>query len=346
VSAEGSGLLKTVGDAAAQIKALKADPAKQIIVASIQGPATPYQVHWRPSNTTDFGPWPEVTHACTAADASFADPGVRTAEFVAQFGDNGLLSSICDADFGTALERLAARIGMALGGPCISEAIADDPTRAGYQPQCSAQMIVGNVFQGVPSCIDNGAAPPCWSLSTDAAGCQRPQVTVAAGSTPPAAARYECAVCANGVVGQGCTDPAPTGGSTRKTPIFGQACNSGVSVGDGPGGASIITSGASECTSRVCLLPAAEKDPRGTEALCTSGCTTNTDCGGGVLGDKSDPNDHRCKNGFVCMVPTTVGPFCCQRMCACRDFVTEPAGGFPTPPVCMPGGGGTCQNVR
>ena len=143
VSAEGSGLLKTVGDAAGQIKALKADPLGQIIVASIQGPATPYQVHWKAPNTTDVAPWPEVTHVCTAANASFADPGVRTAELVAQFGDNGLLSSICDADFGTALERVAARIGMALNGACITEAIADDPTRAGYQPQCSAQMWVG-----------------------------------------------------------------------------------------------------------------------------------------------------------------------------------------------------------
>ena len=349
VSAENAGLLKTVGDAAAQIKALKADPSGQIFVASIQGPATPYQVHWKTPSTTDSGPWPEVTHACTAANASFADPGVRTAELVAQFGANGLLSSICDADFGTALEQVAARIGMALSGRCITEAIADDPARPGYQPQCTAQMWTSvNALQAVPSCADNGGTAPCWSLSTDGAGCQRPQLSLAAGATAPAAIRYECAICATGVVGQGCSDPAPTGGSTRQTPIFGQLCDTGVStsLGDGPGSVSVITSPAAECAARVCLLPGAEKDPRGTGPLCTSSCTKNADCEGGTLGDKSDPNDHRCKNGFVCMVQTTVGPFCCQRMCACRDFVSEPLGGFQTPAVCMPGGAGTCPNVR
>jgi hypothetical protein len=346
VSAEGAGLLATVSQTAAQLKALKADPANQIVVASIQGPPTPYQVHWKPASASDTGPWPEVTHACTAANASFADPGVRTAQLVGQFGGNGLLSSICDADFGPALDRVAAWIGAALAGPCITEAIADDAARAGYQPQCSAQVWVGNASQGAPSCADNGGTAPCWSLSTDGAGCQQPQITVAAGATPMPVVHYECAVCTTGVVGQGCSDPPPTGGSVSRTPIFGQTCDVGVSVGNGPGSVSIIASPAPGCASRVCLLPGAEKDPRGTGALCTSSCTTNADCEAGYLGDRNDPNDHRCKTGFACTVPTTVGPFCCQRLCVCRDFVSEPLGGFQTPPICMPGGGGSCQNVR
>ena len=46
------------------------------------------------------------------------------------------------------------------------------------------------------------------------------------------------------------------------------------------------------------------------------------------------------------MVPTTVGDFCCQPMCVCRDFVVEPVGGFQTPAVCMPGTVGVCPNVH
>ena len=46
-SAEGSGALKTVAETAAQIKALKPDPANQIVMAAITGPKGPYQVHWK-----------------------------------------------------------------------------------------------------------------------------------------------------------------------------------------------------------------------------------------------------------------------------------------------------------
>jgi hypothetical protein len=349
VSAEGAGFLRTVAETAAQIKALKADPAGQIFVTTITGPEMPYQVRWRSPNTTDSGPWPEIAHACTTASGSFADPGIRTAELVAQFGDKGHLASICDADFGPALERLAARIGAAMAGPCISEPIADDPARAGYQPQCTAQVASrtpqgGVTTQAVPPCADNGGTAPCWSLVPDAAGCQRPQVTHA-GPTAGVTFSYECAVCAAGVVGVGCSGAGPAGGTISRTPAFGAVCDVGVSAGSGPGVVSIV-SPAPGCMSNACLLAPAEKDPRGTGPLCTSSCTTNADCEGGLLGDRTDPGDHRCKTGFVCMIPTTVGPFCCQRMCVCRDFITEPLGGFQTPAVCMPGSGGSCPSAR
>jgi hypothetical protein len=96
VSAEGSGLLKTIAETAAQIKSLKPDPASQIVVAAITGPTTPYTVHWKNPSTTDTGPWPEITHSCVAPDTSFADPSVRVNQLVQAFGDKGLTLSICD----------------------------------------------------------------------------------------------------------------------------------------------------------------------------------------------------------------------------------------------------------
>jgi len=147
------------------------------------------------------------------------------------------------------------------------------------------------------------------------------------------------------VVGQGCSDPGRTGDTVGRTPIFGNPCDVGPGVTGGPCGIMTI-SREPGCTSGVCLLPDAEKGPQGTGALCTSSCTTNDDCATGSIRNSTDPNDHRCKNGFVCMVPTTVGDFCCQRMCACRDFLAEPAGGFTTPAVCMPGAAGACPNVH
>jgi hypothetical protein len=127
---------------------------------------------------------------------------------------------------------------------------------------------------------------------------------------------------------------------------FGAPCDIGVSVDGGPGAVSLVRGGAAECASGVCLLPGAEKDPRGTTALCTTSCASNADCAGGIKGDGSDPTDHRCRSGFVCAVPTTVGAHCCQQMCVCADFVAIPVGGFQTPPACMPGAGATCANIH
>jgi len=349
------GYLLSAVDTANRIKSLKVDPA-QVLVAAITGPASPYAVTWTAPRTTDTScstngnpcPWPQMAHACTATNGSVADPGVRTADFVNQFGANGTVSSICDADFGPALEHLASQVAGTSAGPCISDPIADDPTRAGYQPQCTADMFTSNgqggtTEQAVPACADNGGTAPCWSLSTDATGCQRPQIALPAGAPSTAAARYECLVCAAGVVGQGCTDPGRTGDQVGRLPTFGNPCEVGASPADGPG-AVIVTRFAPECASKTCLLPGADRDPGNTGPLCTSGCNTDADCAGGLQGDRSDQTDHRCKTGFACMVPTTVGDFCCEKMCVCRDYVVEPQGGFQAPAVCAGTLAGTCAN--
>jgi hypothetical protein len=72
----------------------------------------------------------------------------------------------------------------------------------------------------------------------------------------------------------------------------------------------------------------------GTGALCSAGCESSADCAGGEVGQATNPSDTRCKNGFVCMWPTTVGDFACQKLCVCRDFVSEPTGGFQKPAAC------------
>jgi len=123
-SSECGGSLASVGEFAARIKALKAAPASEIVFAAITGPATPYTVHWKNPSIADTScgqascPWPEITHSCTAVDGSFADPAVRVAQAVNAFGANGFMSSICDPNYGTALQQIADRIGtlLAAGG--------------------------------------------------------------------------------------------------------------------------------------------------------------------------------------------------------------------------------------
>jgi hypothetical protein len=206
VPAEGSGLLKTVAETAAQIKALKADPAGQIIVAAITGPTAPYQVHWKPAQTADTGPWPEITHSCTAPDQSFADPSIRVTDFVRQFGGNGLLLSICDGEFADALMRIAQELDRVIQPPCIEGQIALRPGTP--SPDCTVTSHTrnggaGTVDDVVPACADTGGVGPCWELVPGQMGCvgQTMSVKPAAAGPPPTGqdATVNCSLCVPGL---------------------------------------------------------------------------------------------------------------------------------------------------
>ena len=193
-SAENTGPLKddaqliTVKAFADVIKALKPDPANQILVAAIAGLYEPdtnpnaYAVTWKKSVSGDTsGPWPEMVHSCVSAgDQSFADPGIRIGEWVKEFGRNGVIQSICDASFEKSMQRIADEIGRVLGPKCVSGAFTDkDPTTPGTQYDCAVSDHVLDAGNGKPgdsivqSCDENGNAHPCWHFEPDA-HCQAP----------------------------------------------------------------------------------------------------------------------------------------------------------------------------
>jgi hypothetical protein len=142
-SSECDGALTPVAEVAARIKALKTAPASEVLIAAITGPVTPYEVRWDAPSVADTScgsgscPWPQVAHSCAATDDSYADPAVRVTQLTSLFGANGFVSSICDADFGPALQQIANRIGTLLlaggdtGGP------------AGRIPTCAVTGIGG-----------------------------------------------------------------------------------------------------------------------------------------------------------------------------------------------------------
>ncbi len=129
-----TGLLTPVASLIAGIRALKADPDNQIVVGAISPPATPYTVAWLPQtgglNTQPGERWPTIEHSCgalggddvnplatqTPTDGSFGDPGVRIAQWVHAFGSNGVVTSICDADYSVSFQTIADKIGMHLYG--------------------------------------------------------------------------------------------------------------------------------------------------------------------------------------------------------------------------------------
>jgi hypothetical protein len=122
------------------------------------------------------------------------------------------------------------------------------------------------------------------------------------------------------------------------------------STGATGGEVAIVSSPVLACPSRICLLPAdmATATQDMDSAFCTAECSSDDDCSDGETGAKGSG---KCTSGFVCMIPTTTGPFCCKKMCVCHDFVVRPSGGFTTPTACLGSGSGgpnppTCQNVQ
>jgi hypothetical protein len=215
VSSEGAGQMIPVSTFAAAIKGMKDDPAGQILVASIQGlegPMNPYQIRWKtPSIATD-PPWPDIVHSCTAADSSFADPGIRMRQFVQEFGGNGLVYSICEPNFGPALNTIAMKLSQLIGPKCIVGRLWDkDIATAGVQPDCTvidhvpAASGTGTVDTPVLSCDENPGVTPCWRLvAPGAMMCPADSnvVNIDRGTTPAAdnlRNSVACAICIDGI---------------------------------------------------------------------------------------------------------------------------------------------------
>jgi hypothetical protein len=205
VPAEGSGLLLGVADTAARLKALKPDPS-QIIFAAITGPEAPYAVHWKEPSSGDTGPWPEISHSCTAADRSYADPSIRTRALVREFGTNGLSFPICADDFRMALQGIADKIIDRFAPPCVVGTVAkrpgtgeDDCSVVSQTPDGMGRLIEASV----PSCGATGGAGLCWQFVAGGNACTGQLVTVVRDPAAPLPTsqdiKVQCALCVPGV---------------------------------------------------------------------------------------------------------------------------------------------------
>jgi hypothetical protein len=84
---------------------------------------------------------------------------------------------------------------------------------------------------------------------------------------------------------------------------------------------SIVASPALDCQSLTCLHWVGH-----TPDLCTGSCDTASDC------DKDSQSP--CRGGFECVVPVYVGPFCCKKMCVCKDYLPADGGGLVVSEAC------------
>jgi hypothetical protein len=99
----------------------------------------------------------------------------------------------------------------------------------------------------------------------------------------------------------------------------------------------VIASPSLDCVSRTCLavplqasLPMGSVYPPPGNGLCTANCSQDSDC------DRVPESP--CVTGFTCGVAVTVGPFCCEKFCICKDYVVVPdTGSLAEPMACDAG---------
>jgi hypothetical protein len=201
-----SGKLTRVTDETAFLKSLKSDP-NQILVAAITGPATPYGVEMI-HLPTDVEAHPSMKHSCSINSGEYADPAVRIAQWVTNFGANGLLLPICADSLAPQLETIAQRIGLPADGTCVTGPFPYSGSSG--QPNC--RVIDGNTQVGsvVQNCVDTGNVTPCWTAVNDptcASGSMLLKIDRGSTPAPNSTTVFGCAPCPSDHLELGCSLP-------------------------------------------------------------------------------------------------------------------------------------------
>jgi hypothetical protein len=293
-----------------------------------------------------------------SADGSIykAHGGLRLKKFIDAFGDNGKTYSICNNDFTDAMTQIAEAIVKMSASGCVDHPLADaNVEREGVQPDCQVQERIPcenpGTSNGELDCLPTGyeqrvlleckdaaglalnpenplpdSIPeekrPCWTFSHDTSlqGCggtsqgQKISVLSRSGTVEPPGTMLmmKCRTQPSAVA-----DPSPPTATKKK---LGATCDVGSASAQGM---AVFNSAASECASGLCLKPAnVNASPVDTSAYCSATCSSDSDCSGAKR-DPNNPNDKTCQLGYACGVSFVVGPLCCQKLCICKDFLSD-----------------------
>ncbi|HEY2745096.1 MAG TPA: hypothetical protein VGL86_10755 [Polyangia bacterium] len=166
----------------AALGGVKVDP-NDVILVGIMGPTAPFQTRLIVPGSTQYQDCPSpmlssscleaLDHSCTnhVQPGFFADPAVRLAAVIGSAA-NQQISSICGddvnatPDFTSAMKKVGELIGKALQPACINAPVA---SRRDGTPDCVVEDVTTNGDGSthtaiIPSCAENGDAPPCWQL--------------------------------------------------------------------------------------------------------------------------------------------------------------------------------------
>lgn len=166
---------------------LKPNRAK-LVVAGILGSPTPVAVEARtpPGGATTIA---SLAHSCSwqdqPASTTVADPPVRLASFIDQFGARGTLTSVCQANLSPAVKEIVRATKQMFGVACLdSSKLADHAPEPGIQPSCEASLLTpaGDTPVAIPPCpSDRG----CFDLVEDASACPDTVDHLRVAFTPP-----------------------------------------------------------------------------------------------------------------------------------------------------------------
>ncbi|HVV88345.1 MAG TPA: hypothetical protein VHE35_35125 [Kofleriaceae bacterium] len=168
----GAPYLVGLDDYATFLTGLKPDPSSVMVsvVAGLDDPRHTVVVGPDPQRPAD----PAVERSCYRDDPADANDGatppIRLAAFLQAFPNRRSFVSICGPAYTDALTNLGARIGPAIGDPCVRHPLADrNAGLPGLQPECSFSVVGPSAVDAAPRervlppcAADSG--PRCWEL--------------------------------------------------------------------------------------------------------------------------------------------------------------------------------------
>lgn len=170
---------------------------EHLAVGAIVGPPSPVAVERRTINNLEQ---PALGRSCEWARptsmTAIADPAVRIASFVEDFGSRGALTSVCNDDLSSTLATIGLAIKWALGTACIDTSLlADGSAAEGVQPACEViDVLPGEPPQAsaLPRCPADG---DCYDLVADPAACpetaDHARIAITRAAPPAAGTRVE-----------------------------------------------------------------------------------------------------------------------------------------------------------
>lgn len=144
---------------------VKDDP-NDVVVVSLAAPPSPFAVELSQPGVAGCPagsalPCATLEPSCVnASDSSIlGDPAVRIHAVVSALG-NSVESSICDGDYGQAIDAAMGLMGERMRPGCLPGALVEPDS-----PDCTVTMVTADGSQQLPSC--HAAPSPCWDVSSD-----------------------------------------------------------------------------------------------------------------------------------------------------------------------------------
>jgi hypothetical protein len=136
---------------------------------------------------------PAVAPSCSVPNAT-GDPAVRIADFIDQFGKNGVLVPICTASFVPALTRIAEELGPPNPPRCLQpDVVGGTSVNPDLAAECQVvhyDSVAGGPIEvtPLPRCgsASSSGGPSCWSLGDNAVCNGVPELKVSWASAAPA----------------------------------------------------------------------------------------------------------------------------------------------------------------